>query len=308
LADQLYKKTVFEDENVGRRAEELEARRRESMREAGVKLKEEEEKIDKKDGNIEERDSNDGTNPDSSGDIGGDPTPTGKDVVIVPLVSEGDSGEGKSNTYLIIMISVCCVFGVLALIGASICYYNVQTQKAKTKEIPYMTSPVYEYKTMASTNNKSGLEPSYPQYPMDNALALSAQKFHFQHEKEKLIAMENEKSEMEPVSQFSVDCTDEVYETPGLAPMWDVEVDCPVYSGEVTPGTTPRQHTPMMRTESGSSEEEEEGEGLTNGGYVNGDSSAHVSSNERQIDNNNISNDNLKNISEAVNGLNGYHD
>jgi len=227
--------------------------------------------------------------------------------VIVPLVSEGDSGDGKSNTYLIIMISVCCVFGVLALIGASICYYNVQTQKAKTKEIPYMTSPVYEYKTMASTNNKSGLEPSYPQYPMDNALALSAQKFHFQHEKEKLIAMENEKSEMEPVSQFSVDCTDEVYETPGLAPMWDVEVDCPVYSGEVTPGTTPRQHTPMMRTESGSSEEEE-GEGLTNGGYVNGDSSADVSSNERQIDNNNISNDNLKNISEAVNGLNGYHD
>merc|ERR1712198_528858 len=124
-----------------------------------------------------------------------------------------------------------------------------------------MTSPVYEYKTMASTNNKSGLEPSYPQYPMDNALALSAQKFHFQHEKEKLIAMENEKSEMEPVSQFSVDCTDEVYETPGLAPMWDVEVTCPLYTEDVTPGTTPRDHTPMMRTDSDGSGEESGGGG-----------------------------------------------
>ena len=63
-----------------------------------------------------------------------------------------------------------------------------------------------------------------------------------------------------------------------------MEVDCPVYSGEVTPGTTPRDHTPMMRRPIESSEEEgeeqedeeeerekEEEGGTTNGAFINGD-------------------------------------
>ena len=59
-----------------------------------------------------------------------------------------------------------------------------------------MPAPVYEYKTVAPLKNYAGNDYPSGMYPSDNALALSAQKFHFQHEKEKLIAMENEKSQV----------------------------------------------------------------------------------------------------------------
>merc|ERR1711862_948870 len=58
--------------------------------------------------------------------------------------------------------------------------------------------------------------------------------------------------------------------------MWDVEVDCPLYTEDVTPGTTPRDHTPMMRRDSGGSSEGTEsptgGRRLTGDTiYLNGD-------------------------------------
>jgi len=185
-----------------------------------------------------------------------EPTPTAdkKDVKVAPLVAEGGTGSegGMNHTYMMVMIAVCCLAGVIALVLATVCYYNLQNKKKQTKEIPYMSSPVYEYKSVSTAKNYSGNDFAPGHYPTDNALALSAQKFHFQHEKEKLIAMEYEKNQMEPVTQLSVDEVDEtdepdeVYETRGLASMWDGEVDGPLYT-DVTPGTTPRDHTPMMR-------------------------------------------------------------
>jgi len=192
------------------------------------------------------------------------PTPE-KDVEVVPLVAEGGSGAGVDHTYMVIIIAVCCLAGVIALVMATVCYYNLQNKKKQTKEIPYMSSPVYEYKSVSTTKNYSGNDYAPGHYPTDNALALSAQKFHFQHEKEKLIAMENEKNQMEPATLLSVDENDgvdeveEVYETPGLAGMYDPETGSPLYpetpgtSPGVTPGTTPRNHTPMMYMESNTS-------------------------------------------------------
>jgi len=223
---------------------------------------EEEEEKTPSDKDVVQRDQDAAGGSGTGSSNGPKPTPTEKDgVVVAPLVSAGGAGDGLSHTYLVIMIAVCCLAGVIALILATVCYYNVQNKKAQTKEIPYMSTPVYEYKAVPSTKNYSGTDYAPGLYPTDNALALSAQKFHFQHEKEKLIAMENEKSQMEPSSHLSVDCTDEVYETPGLAPMWDVEVTCPLYTEDVTPGTTPRDHTPMMRTDSDGSGEESGGGG-----------------------------------------------
>merc|ERR1719447_28107 len=115
-------------------------------------------KKEENDGNNADIDRRDSDDDDSQSNGGNNKTPTPtpeKDVVIAPLVAEGGSMDAKSHTYLLIMISVCCVFGVMALIGAALCYYNVSLHKAKAKDIPYMTSPVYEYTSVPSSANKS---------------------------------------------------------------------------------------------------------------------------------------------------------
>merc|ERR1719244_605318 len=159
-----------------------------------------------------------------------------------------DPKKEDSTMYLIILITVCCLAGVVALIFATVCFYSHQNEKEKTKQIPYASTPIYTYETVPAT--KYGTEYSAALLPTDNALAISAQKWNFQHSKQKILDMENENKEMEPASHLSVDCTDEVYETPGFAPMWDVEVNCPLYNEDATPGTTPRDNTPMMRNHS----------------------------------------------------------
>ena len=75
---------------------------------------------------------------------------------------------------------------------------EVKTPSVFFSQVPYMSpaSPVFEYKSVPGHNNMSGYDHSYGSYPSDNGLAVSAAKFHFLHEKEKLIAMENEKSQV----------------------------------------------------------------------------------------------------------------
>jgi len=212
-------------------------------------------------------------------------TPPPKAHEGVPLVAagSGDAKDEDSTMYLIILITVCCLAGVVALIFATVCFYSHQNQKEKTKQIPYASTPIYTYEAVQSTKSYSGTEYSPALLPTDNALAISAQKWNFQHSKQKILDMENENKEMEPASHLSVDCTDEVYETPGFAPMWDVEVDCPLYNEDATPGTTPRDNTPMMRNHSPDANRRNSGdEGGDRAGsnirHLNGDASnaAHL--------------------------------
>jgi len=273
-------------------------------------------------------------------------TPPPKAHEGVPLVAagSGDAKDKDSTMYLIILITVCCLAGVVALIFATVCFYTHQNQKQQSRQIPYASTPIYNYEAVSTTKNYSGTEYSSALLPTDNALAISAQKFHFQHSKQKILDMENEKNELEPASHLSVDCTDEVYETPGFAPMWDLEVACPLYNEGVTPGTTPRDNTPMMRDHSpeanNSSDEGEDGrvgeDGAGNNNrHLNGDVSnaSHLTNGPKSIlhgevenetplmDSNgsgsqsgatnnidsNVSDVNSNNIN-GINGTNGFHE
>ena len=52
-------------------------------------------------------------------------------------MAEGGSGSegGMNHTYMIVMIAVCCLAGVIALVLATVCYYNLQNKKKQTKEV-----------------------------------------------------------------------------------------------------------------------------------------------------------------------------
>jgi len=269
LSEQLYKRVELSDENWGKAVEsEIAKFRRDNTNNNPVKRDEPKQQQ-------QQRGSNEGSKAGPSAGKEALPTPmkSKKDgVEVVPLVAEGgSSGNLDRKTWHLIIFAVCGCAGAVVLIGAAACYYNMHSAKQKAKEEPYKASSIYgEYQTMPSAQNLSGIG----LYPTDHALAQSAQKFHYQHQKEKLIAMENENNQTEPISTFSSDLTDEVYETAGLAPMWDVEADNPLYTEDVTPGTTPRDSTPIFRTSSGGS-----GENVEAGStppYVNGDDASEA--------------------------------
>jgi len=240
LSEKLYKRIELIDENRGRTAESVAKFRRDNINDP----------VKKDEPQQQQRGSNEDSKEGSSAGKEAMPTPmkSKKDgVEVVPLAAQGGSGNIDRKTWHLIIFAVCGVAGAVALIGATACYYNYSARQ-KSKEEPYKASSIYgEYQTTPSAQNLSGI----CLYPTDHALAQSAQKFHYQHQKEKLIAMENENNQTELISTVASDLTDEVYETAGLAPMWDVEADNPLYTEDVTPGTTPRDSTPMFRTNSG---------------------------------------------------------
>lgn len=297
--------------------------------------------------NTEETAKEEGIAPAGSDPVKKSPTPTSKAHEGVPLVAagSGDAKDGDSTMYLIILITVCCLAGVVALIFATVCFYSHQNQKEKAKQIPYASTPIYTYEKVPATKSYLGDEYSAALPPTDNALAISAQKFHYQLTKQKILDMENENKEMEPASDQPVDGSEEVYETPGLASMWDVEVDCPLYNEDATPGTTPRDNTPMMRNHSPDANTRNSGDEGEGGGdragsntrLLNGDASnaAHLTNGPKSmlhdeaenetllIDSNDIAsqsraannNNSISNITDVnptningINGVNGFHE
>ncbi|KAJ3634986.1 hypothetical protein MTP99_007925 [Tenebrio molitor] len=81
----------------------------------------------------------------------------------------------------------------------------------------------------------------------DRRLAQSAQMYHYQHQKQQIIAMESRAAAGERHGSVSEADSDEeneegdytVYECPGLAPTGEMEVKNPLFQDDPTPAQTP---------------------------------------------------------------------
>jgi len=206
-------------------------------------LKPRETKVDQSDEGKKENPDNNGDGSKSRSSGGG-----AADGVTVPYVvaHKPDEKEG-GNGILIIIIAACVIVGVVALIGASVCVYGLHDKKKQVQQIHYTPSHTHQF---IQVSPQSGENYSSNIFQNEKNMAISAERFHFQHEKQKIMAMENEDIQNEAVNSHSVNVTDEIYATAGMAPMWDVEFISPVYTEDVTPGTTPRDVTPVFRRNS----------------------------------------------------------
>jgi len=153
-----------------------------------------------------------------------------------PLISGefGEYGEEErsDDLFFTTIIAVSTAASVFAVIGAGFCYHRTSGRAKEQEEVEY---PAYGVTGPAKEASPAG----------DRKLAQSAQMYHYQHQKNQMIAInrgnggpgnnsggEESDGEMEGEGEEG-DYT--VYECPGLASTDEMEVKNPLFNDDPTP-------------------------------------------------------------------------
>ncbi|CAG5129001.1 unnamed protein product, partial [Candidula unifasciata] len=168
--------------------------------------------------------------------------PRGQPVHAAPgqaaALQQQDDGEVKGSRFIeaddkqfIIIVAVAVSTGFVGLMLAGVCYYKFRKSAKAASDVEYpaygITGPVKER------------IPS----PGDRKLAQSAQMYHYQHQKQQMIAMEKANGDMkhdasdDESEEDNIEGDYTVYECPGLAPTGEMEVRNPLFRGDDTPVT-----------------------------------------------------------------------
>jgi len=140
-----------------------------------------------------------------------------------------ESRKRRNHTLFIAIVGTCCAVGLVGIVGAAIFWYKVQQKAA--------TAGVSEYPSYGVTGpNPSGSKMSPSSTMSDRKLAQSAQMFHYQQQRQQMMAQE--KDHLDAKQNHSDDSDDEapaggdytVYECPGLAPTGEMEVRNPLFA------------------------------------------------------------------------------
>ncbi|XP_039954863.1 uncharacterized protein LOC120771096 [Bactrocera tryoni] len=143
--------------------------------------------------------------------------------------------DGEMGMYLVALIAGVSAAVTVGFIALGIAWYTLRRKSKAAADVEY---PAY-----GVTGPNKDISPSG-----DRKLAQSAQMYHYQHQKQQIIAMENRQAAEGSCGMSDVESDDEeneegdytVYECPGLAPpMGEMEVKNPLFIDEtpVTPST-----------------------------------------------------------------------
>lgn len=154
---------------------------------------------------------------------------------VAPLMQRLIDTDKVDDVYFTTIVAVSSALAVFAVVGAGFCYYRVQRNAKAAEEVEY---PAYGV-------TGPGKETS-PTSGGDRKLAQSAQMYHYQHQKQQMIAFDtsNNGSGATPSDRrngAASDCESEeegdytVYECPGLAPTGEMEVRNPLFQDDPTP-------------------------------------------------------------------------
>lgn len=141
------------------------------------------------------------------------------------------------DIYFIGIVAGCSVAGLVGIIVAAVCWYRLQRNVKAASDVDY---PAY-----GVTGPTKDRLPS----PGDRKLAQSAQMYHYQHQKQQMIALEKANGEMkhDATDDDSEEENEEgdytVYECPGLAPTGEMEVKNPLFNDESTQMTSGNEVT-----------------------------------------------------------------
>ncbi|XP_050460262.1 uncharacterized protein LOC126856101 [Cataglyphis hispanica] len=151
--------------------------------------------------------------------------------LIVPI-----NHDLNNDIYFIAIVAGCSAAAMFALVLISLTWCRLQRGAKAAADIEY---PAY-----GVTGPNKDVSPSG-----DQRLAQSAQMYHFQHQKQQIIAMENRTSATRDPGSLSEAESDEeneegdytVYECPGLASTGEMEVKNPMFHDDPTPATPAAQ-------------------------------------------------------------------
>jgi hypothetical protein len=144
------------------------------------------------------------------------------------LSSKIDSLKQQNDHLFTFVLIGCIIAGVIALSAAGVCWYTVHKS--------YKTSEA-EYGVKIGKFNSKGSVKSTSSSSGDRRLAQSAQMYHYQHQKQQMIAMEKANNDTKPDNSDNSDGEAEegdytVYECPGLAPTGEMVVKNPLFKEE----------------------------------------------------------------------------
>jgi len=135
----------------------------------------------------------------------------------------------RNDTLFLVIVGTCCAVGVMGLVAAAIFWYKIQKRAEAAVDAEYPSYGV-------TGPNSSGGKISPSSTMSDRKLAQSAQMYHYQQQRQQMMAQEKAHLDAKPVN--SDDSDDEtpaggdytVYECPGLAPTGEMEVRNPLFA------------------------------------------------------------------------------
>ncbi|XP_013782296.1 uncharacterized protein LOC106466550 [Limulus polyphemus] len=144
-----------------------------------------------------------------------------------PLKKRDESVFG--DLYFVAIVAGCGAAAIFGVIAMGYCFYTYQNQTKAAASVGY---PAY------GVTQPHSKEEAFPSG--DRKLAQSAQMYHYQHQKQQMIAVEKSTSNRRTsVSDIESEEENEegdytVYECPGLASTGEMEVQNPLFSEEPT--------------------------------------------------------------------------
>lgn len=153
--------------------------------------------------------------------------------------SPNKSPSSISDVYFVAVVVGCSVAGLAGLMVAAVCWYRLHKKMKATSEVSY---PAY------GVTGPAGSPTSKDGSPGDRKLAQSAQMYHYQHQKQQMIASERisqEQASGRVDARSDVESEDDnddadytVFECRGLgATNGEMEVRNPLFSDQQTSGT-----------------------------------------------------------------------
>ncbi|XP_069696435.1 neural proliferation differentiation and control protein 1 isoform X2 [Periplaneta americana] len=149
----------------------------------------------------------------------------------------------NSDLYFIAIVAGCSAAAVVGVIVIGISWYKLQKNAKAAADVEY---PAY-----GVTGPNKEVSPTG-----DRRLAQSAQMYHYQHQKQQIIAMESRVTNERNGSVSEAESEEEneegdytVYECPGLASTGEMEVKNPLFQDDPTPATPAVSSAPTPATE-----------------------------------------------------------
>ncbi|CAG0886535.1 unnamed protein product [Cyprideis torosa] len=150
--------------------------------------------------------------------------------------SEQTETDSVKEIYFVAAVAGCSAAMAVGVVAAGMCWYKMRRNSKAAAEAAY---PAYGVTGPSKTPD---LSPTGSISSGDRKLAQSAQMYHYQHQKQQMIAMEtNGGAERQSNSDVESDDDHEeegeytVYECPGLAPTGEMEVKNPLFDDQPTP-------------------------------------------------------------------------
>nr|CAG4641107.1 EOG090X0B4J [Eulimnadia texana] len=168
-------------------------------------------------------------------------------AIIAPDSRDLHYDNSLKDIYFTALVAGCTAAVVTVTIGFGVCVYSWQKSRKLAKEVEYPAYGITGPNRNSSSIKKSGSPGFTLASPKkaghgDKKLAQSAHMFHFQHQKQQVIAMENnsiERGGSNSGAESDEDDNEEgdytVYECPGLAPTGEMEVKNPLFPDDPTP-------------------------------------------------------------------------